>query len=100
MEDFSLDSKKNSAKSSVVNMSVSCICRDEKGDRYAFVTFSDGKREAEGRIPECRIIRNNGFSEHEISDLEQYMSDNLATIKKMASGVDLLSAFMNDKKEK
>ena len=42
-----------------LNMSVSAVCQNDKGQKYAFVTFSDGVRDAEGRIPECKILNNN-----------------------------------------
>ena len=76
-----------------LNMSVSAICHDEKGEKYAFVTFSDGVRDAEGRIPECKIINNNGFAVIEIQELEKYMKQHLTELKKMAAGIDIFSAF-------
>ena len=55
-----------------LNMSVSPICVKD-GNRYAFVTFSDGKRSAEGKIPDCKIISNKGFSDAEEKKLEEYI---------------------------
>lgn len=76
-----------------LNMSVSPICvKDEK--RYAFVTFSDGKREAEGKIPDCKIISNKGFREDEVAKLEEYMQRELPKLKQMAAGINVLGAFM------
>ena len=46
-----------------LNMSVSAICQNEKGDKYAFVSFADDVRAAEGKIPECKILKNEGFAE-------------------------------------
>ena len=79
-----------------LNMSVSAICHNEKGEKYAFATFSDGVRNAEGRIPECRIIKNNGFAEIEVEQLEKYMQDHLNELKKMAANIDIFSAFKNE----
>ncbi len=76
-----------------LNMSVSAICQNEKGEKYAFVTFDDGVRQAEGRIPECKILKNAGFAEIEVSELEKYMHEHLSELKKMASQVDIFSAF-------
>ena len=45
-----------------LTMSVSGICRKD-GEKLAYVTFSDGKRKAEGVIPDCRIIKQTGFTE-------------------------------------
>ncbi len=76
-----------------LNMSVSAICQNDKGDKYAFVTFTDGVRSAEGRIPECKIINNSGFAVIEVQELEKYMQDHLKELKKMAAGIDIFSAF-------
>lgn len=81
-----------------LKMSVSPICT--KDDRkYAFVSFTDGKRTAEGKIPDCKIISNDGFSAEEVQQLEDYMSRELAQIKKMAAGINIMHSFMGyDKK--
>jgi len=76
-----------------VNMSVSPICVKD-GKKYAFVVFSDESRSAEGRIPECKIISNNGFSEQEVEQLEEYMQRELTELKKMAAGIRFIDAFM------
>ena len=41
--------------SDTLEMSVSQIFR-KNGEKYAFVSFTDGKRKAEGKIPSCKII--------------------------------------------
>ena len=74
-------------------MSVSPICVKD-GEKYAFVTFSDRERTAEGRIPDCKIISNKGFSAEEAAQLAAYMEQELSTLKKMAAGIKLLDAFM------
>ena len=76
-----------------LNMSVSPICIKD-GNRYAFVTFTDGKRQAEGKIPDCKIISNKGFSETEEKKLEEYMKKELPKLKQMAAGINVLGAFM------
>ena len=76
-----------------LNMSVSPICVKD-GEKYAFVTFSDGERVAEGRIPDCKIISNKGFSVDEAAQLETYMERELPALKKMAAGIKLFDAFM------
>ena len=76
-----------------LNMSVSPICVKD-GNRYAFVNFTDEKRAAEGKIPDCKIISNKGFSEEEIAKLEEYMQKELPKLKQMAAGIDVLGAFM------
>lgn len=76
-----------------LKMSVSPIC-EKDGKRYAFVTFSDGGRFAEGKIPECEMISNRGFSEEEIEKLKEYMQKELPQLKKMAAGVNVFGALM------
>ena len=77
-----------------LNMSVSAVCAKD-GEKFAFVSFSDDTRFAEGKIPECKIISNKGFTEEEVSMLEIYMRSELRQLKKMAAGVRLIDAFMD-----
>ncbi len=75
-----------------INMSVSSICV-KNGEKYAFVMFTDGDRSAEGKIPDCKLISNNGFTEEEAAQLEAYMQKELPRLKKMAAGIRLFDAF-------
>ena len=79
---------------SSVTMSVTQIFRDAENRKYAFVTFDAGKKSAEGKIPDCTIIRSKGFSDDEIHDLEQYMMSDLDTIWDAAKGVNVFKSFM------
>ena len=65
----------------------------KNGKKYAFVSFTDGTRTAEGRIPECRIISNKGFREDEVRQLEEYMGRELSGLKKMAVGIRTMDAL-------
>ncbi len=76
-----------------VNMSVSPVCVKD-GEKYAFVSFADGERQAEGKIPDCKIVSNKGFTQEETEQLEAYMQDHLATLKRMAAGIRVIDAFM------
>ncbi|MBQ9123370.1 MAG: hypothetical protein IJY10_07770 [Lachnospiraceae bacterium] len=76
-----------------MTMSVSPVCVKD-GKQYAFVTFVLGEKMAEGRIPECQMISNKGFSSEEVEKLERYMKRELTSLKKMASSVNVLGAFM------
>lgn len=78
-----------------LSVSVSPVC-EKDGKKYAFVSFADGNKSAEGKIPECRIISNNGFSENDVKVLELYMKNDLARLKRMAAGVNILDAFMKE----
>ena len=76
-----------------MNMTVSSICVKD-GERYAFVYFDDESRIAEGKIPDCKIISNKGFSEDEVEQLEAYMQRELPALKRMAAGIRVMDAFM------
>lgn len=91
-ENFDLE-KKNEEPGEL-SMSVSAICHTDDDEKYAFVTFSDGIRNAEGKIPDCKIISNSGFAAIEVTELERYMTDNLSQLKKMAAGINIFDAFM------
>lgn len=78
-----------------MNMSVSQVFSKE-GKQFAFVSFADGNRTAEGKIPDCVITSHNGFSEEEITQLENYMRRELTNLKKMAASVDVMSAFFDN----
>ncbi len=94
MEDFAIDfGKKSKSSEDKLDMSVSALC-PKNGEKVAYVTFSDGKRLAEGEIPACRILSNNGFTEGEVSKLEEFMKRNLDMIKTMASAINPIKAMM------
>ncbi|MCR5655582.1 MAG: hypothetical protein K6G07_08110 [Lachnospiraceae bacterium] len=80
-----------------LKLSVSPIVQKD-GKRLAYVTFEDADRSAEGAIPDCKILKNRGFTNEEASMLENYMKDNLVQLKKMAAGVNVMDAFMGKKK--
>ena len=77
-------------------MPVSAVYRNGQGDKYAFVTFNDGVRTAEGKIPDCKIIKNDGFAEIEVQQLERYLKEHLTELKKMAASIDIFSAFKGE----
>lgn len=80
-----------------LRMSVSPVCTKD-GKKYAYVSFSDGERTAEGKIPDCKITVSDGFDRDEIMQLEDYMSRELPQLKKMAAGIDIMRNFMNGTK--
>lgn len=81
-----------------MRLSVSPVCKKD-GETYAFVTFTDerrnaqGVRVAEGKIPDCKIISSEGFDEGEVGMLEMYMKQNLLQLKKMAAGIRLFDVI-------
>ena len=74
-------------------MSVSPVCV-KNGKKYAFVSFIDGERSAEGKIPDCKIVSATELDRGEIRMLEEYMKRELPTLKKMAAGIRLVDAIM------
>ena len=91
MENFNVDEGKSLG---AVEMTVSPICYTESGEKYAYVSFSDEVRTAEGKIPDCKIVKNEGFTEEEVKKLEEYMNENLSFLKQMASSLNIMNAFM------
>ena len=85
-----LDSVKEGARELTLN--VSAICEKE-GKKLAYVTFTDGEKKAEGVIPECVIIVNEGFTKEEVEQLQAYMQRELPLLKKTAAGIRLFDAF-------
>uniref|UniRef100_UPI0040561F40 hypothetical protein n=1 Tax=Acetatifactor sp. TaxID=1872090 RepID=UPI0040561F40 len=76
-----------------MNMMVSPVCVKD-GKQYAFVSFVDGEKVADGKIPDCKIISSIGFTQTEVEGLETYMKRELTQLKKMAAGIRVLDAFM------
>lgn len=76
-----------------LKMSVSPICV-KNNEKYAFVSFTDGIRVAEGRIPDCKMLSSNGFTPEEVAQLEDYMRRELTQLKKMAVGIRLIDAII------
>ena len=99
MENFDIERQSKKPQQEELSMSVSSICERE-GKKIAFVSFSDGERTAEGEIPECKITKNDGFDEGEVLQLELYMRGELLNLKKMASGINIMDAFMGKKSDK
>lgn len=80
-----------------MTMRVSAIVRDGK-TKKAYVSFEDRGRTCEGTIPDCVISKNDGFSDEELHELEEYMRMDLAHLKEMAAGVHILDALKQEKK--
>ncbi len=81
-----------------MNMSVSEIVRKD-GKQQIYVLFTEDDRTAEGVLPDGKIIKNQGFTDEEVSQLESYMISNVDTIRGMAKQVDLMQAFLGSKPE-
>ena len=77
-----------------MDMSISQIFQKD-GKPTAFVLFSEGRKSAEGKIPDCTIISNDGFSEKEVKALELYLKMQ-ESILKTAKEVNIMKAFMQN----
>lgn len=83
--------------STELKMTVSPVCQ-KNGMKVAYVSFTDGKRVAEGEIPLCRITMSKGFTEGEVEQLQDYMKRELTSLKKMAAKINVLDAFMGTRR--
>lgn len=77
-----------------MNMLISGVTTNKEGKKQAYVRFEDGVCFAEGTIPDCKIIKQNGFSDEEISQLEDYIKANLTSLKKEAAKINPIKAMM------
>lgn len=77
-----------------MELMVSPICTDDKGEKFAYVSFSEVSKVAEAKIPDCEFTKNQGFTEEELEGLRQYMIANLKELKKMAAQQSVFKAFM------
>lgn len=78
-----------------LTMTVSPVCT-KNGEKLAYVSFTDAKRSAEGVIPDCKIIKHEGFTEEEVGQLELYLKMNLGDLKKQAAATNVLRAMMKE----
>jgi len=79
-------------KENEFTMSVSPICVKD-GKKIAYVSFTDGKRSAEAKIPECIVTSAVGLNRAEVRMLEEYMKQELPRLKSMAAGIRLADVF-------
>ena len=76
---------------SSLRMTYSAILRDKENKKLVRVTFERGSgkdvQTAEGVLPDCRIVKQNGYSSEEIESLEAYLRNNLSQIMDMAKAI-------------
>ncbi len=68
----------------------SCILPRGK-DKIVRVTFERKNGYAEGIVPDGKIEKQNGFSQKEVEQLEQYLKANKDTIMKQARDITGIS---------
>lgn len=78
-----------------LQMTVSGIVNKD-GRPTIYVSFQDGKSRAEGSVPDCKIISNDGFSPEDVMVLEQYMKYQQDEIRAMAKHISPMDAFFKD----
>lgn len=77
-----------------MNMSVSSIVGKD-GKREIYVLFTEGERNAEGRLSDYKMISSRGFTREENDMLEAYMRREKDRILQMAKSVNVMDAFLN-----
>ena len=78
---------------SEVRMSVSSLTRT-KDNKAIYILFNDKDKEAEFSIPGCKLISNKGFSDEEISELSDYINNNMESIYDLAKTINPIKAMM------
>lgn len=78
-----------------MNMLISGVSEKE-GKKIAYVRFEEESRFAEAVIPDCRIMSSEGFTDSELSQLEQYLTENLSTLKREAASVNPIRSLMRE----
>ena len=77
-----------------MKMSVSSIVSRD-GKREIYVLFTEGKRSAEGRLSDYKMLSSKGFTAEEVAALETYMRQETNTILRMAKNINVMDAFLN-----
>lgn len=72
---------------SEINMTVSTMTR-HKDEKAIYVLFTDGAKSAEFAVPEDRLVKNVGFSDEEIAQLTDYVSNEHDSIFAIAKKVN------------
>ncbi len=66
----------------------------KNGKPMVAVRFERGTDHAEGSVPECKITKNNGFSEEEVSMLNEYLVNNKGDIISRAKSISGISHLL------
>ncbi len=80
---------------STVKLTHSSVLFDN-GYPFVSVLFEDGGKSAEGRVPECSISLNKGFSDAEKAEFEEYMREHRAEIIEAARKITGITHWMSD----
>ncbi len=66
----------------------------EGDNKKIYVLFSDNEKSAEGRIPDCTIISNKGFSQDEVKQMEDYLRESKDLIISEAKRINPIKSFL------
>ena len=80
-----------------LTMSVSAMTRS-RDNKAVYVFFQDDTRSAEISLPECKVLKNNGFGDEEIKKLCEYVDGQRSTIYNMARQINPVKALMKSDK--
>ena len=81
-----------------IKMSVSAMTRT-KDSKAVYVLFEDGSRNAEFALPEGKLVKNNGFSDEEISRLADYVDGERDSIFNVAKTINPMRDFLGIKEK-
>ena len=66
----------------------------EGDNKKIYVLISDNEKSAEGRIPDCTIISNKGFSQDEVKQMEDYLRESKDLIISEAKRINPIKSFL------
>lgn len=66
----------------------------EGDNKKIYVLFEDLEKSAEGRIPDCTIISNKGFSQDEVKQMEDYLRESKDLIISEAKRINPIKSFL------
>ena len=66
----------------------------KNGRPYVAVMIERGRDVAEGGIPDCKIVSNQGFSSSEVEELEELLHSHKMEIIDAAKGISKLSLLL------
>ena len=81
---------------SEINMTVSTMTR-HGDDKAIYVVFSDGTKSAEFALPANRLVSNTGFSDEEIAQLTDYVTNEQDEIFAIAKKINPMKEFLGMK---
>ncbi|MCR5831833.1 MAG: hypothetical protein K6G67_06820 [Lachnospiraceae bacterium] len=66
----------------------------KNGEKAVYVLFEDGTKSAEFALPEGKLLSNTGFSDDELSQLNDYVGNEQDHIFELAKTINPMKAFL------